>query len=94
MHTSETNLVRTIYTLGECSNIPDAEVRCFEDERELLRAWERLIYISDPDVITGYNIINFDLPYIIKRAEQLGMKDFGKLGRYFTNLSKIKDSRY
>ena len=25
----------------------------------------------DPDVITGYNIQNFDLPYLISRAQTL-----------------------
>ena len=85
MHTEETNLVKTILTLKECSNIPDAQVRCFEDERDLLEAFERLMYVCDPDVITGYNIINFDLPYIIKRAEVLGMRSFGRLGRYLCN---------
>lgn len=60
----------------------------------MLLAWERLVQISDPDILTGYNIINFDLPYIIRRAERLGLKDFGKLGRYPNSLSRIKDSRY
>jgi len=33
--------------------------------------------ICDPDIILGYNIINFDLPYIINRANQLKIKGFG-----------------
>lgn len=49
--------------------------------------WEKIIRIIDPDIITGYNIINFDLPYILKRAAVLGLKDFGRLGRYKCNLS-------
>eukprot|EP00435_Cladocopium_sp_Y103_P014744 s3498_g3.t1 len=36
----------------------------------------------DPDVITGYNIINFDLPYLVDRAETKGINgEFCKLGR-------------
>ena len=26
---------------------------------------------TDPDIIIGYNICNFDLPYLLKRAETL-----------------------
>ena len=36
---------------------------------------------TDPDVIIGYNIINFDLPYLIKRAETLKVHDFPFWGR-------------
>ncbi len=42
-------------------------MKCFEDEKEMLKAWERLIQVSDPDIMTGYNIINFDFIYIINR---------------------------
>ncbi|XP_010848029.1 PREDICTED: DNA polymerase delta catalytic subunit [Bison bison bison] len=34
-------------------------------------AWSTFIRIMDPDVITGYNIQNFDLPYLISRAQTL-----------------------
>lgn len=43
----------------------------------------------DPDIIIGYNIINFDLPYILDRAAKLKMKNFGHFGRSGA-LSKIK----
>lgn len=31
----------------------------------------------DPDVITGYNIQNFDLPYLISRAQTLKVGQAG-----------------
>ena len=37
----------------------------------MLRAWRDFLKEVDPDIITGYNIVNFDLPYIIERAEHL-----------------------
>ena len=46
----------------------------------------------DPDIITGYNIINFDLPYLITRAHTLRVKDFNFLGRVKDSRSFIKDS--
>ena len=36
---------------------------------------------TDPDIIIGYNICNFDLPYLIKRAETLKAHDFPYWGR-------------
>jgi len=35
----------------------------------------------DADVITGYNILNFDFPYLLDRAAKLGVKEFPYLGR-------------
>ena len=31
--------------------------------------WAEFIRIVDPDILTGYNILNFDLPYILDRAK-------------------------
>jgi len=35
----------------------------------------------DPDIITGYNIQNFDLSYLLGRAKHLRVDDFCYLGR-------------
>lgn len=44
------------------------------------QAWSTFIRIMDPDVITGYNIQNFDLPYLISRAQTLKVQQVrGKL---------------
>ena len=44
------------------------------DERTLLTELVKLIKQLDPDVIEGHNIFNFDLPYIMKRCEMLGVE--------------------
>jgi len=36
---------------------------------------------TDPDFIIGYNICNFDLPYLLNRAEALKLSDFPYWGR-------------
>ena len=46
----------------------------------------------DPDVITGYNIVNFDFPYIIERAEFLKIPFFPSFSKLINNLSKIKST--
>ena len=45
----------------------------------------------DPDLITGYNIQNFDMPYLINRANHLKAKDFTFLGRIKDVPSIIKE---
>ena len=47
----------------------------------VLQRWRDLVIETDPDVIIGYNICNFDLPYLIKRAETLKVDDFPYWGR-------------
>jgi len=39
------------------------------------QAWATFILAMDPDVITGYNIQNFDLPYLISRAQTLKVRE-------------------
>lgn len=53
----------------------------FSDERELLLAWRDFVETVDPDMIIGYNIVNFDIPYLLDRAKALKVPDFGYLGR-------------
>ena len=45
----------------------------FKEERDLLERFCALIRELDPDYITGWNVLNFDLEYIAKRAEILGV---------------------
>lgn len=40
---------------------------CFENEKEMLREFLNVIDNFDPDVILGYNINNFDFPFIMDR---------------------------
>ena len=43
--------------------------------------WRDLVVETDPDIIIGYNICNFDLPFLIRRAETLQIADFPFWGR-------------
>lgn len=51
----------------------------------MLEAWAQFIREVDPDIITGYNINNFDLPYLLDRAKHLKLQNFAFLGR-ITNI--------
>ena len=63
--------VRNVFTLQHCAPIVGSRVHSYKTETAMLRAWRDFVREVDPDIITGYNIVNFDLPYIIERAEFL-----------------------
>eukprot|EP00127_Corallochytrium_limacisporum_P004473 Clim_evm27s164 gene=Clim_evmTU27s164 len=86
--------VRTIFTLGSCANIVGSEVRSFDDEKEMLEAWADFVTQIDPDILTGYNIIGFDLPYIINRATKLGAKNALYLSRDKHKKTVIQQKRF
>jgi DNA polymerase delta subunit 1 len=62
-------LVRTIFTLNTCLPIVGAQVISCQTEEELLMKWRDYVLSIDPDIITGYNIANFDIPYLLNRAK-------------------------
>lgn len=47
----------------------------------MLDAWAEFVRQADPDILTGYNINNFDFPYLLDRAKHLKLKKFPYLGR-------------
>ena len=47
----------------------------------MLQRWSNFVQQVDPDVIIGYNISGFDFPYLVERADALGVKGFPYLGR-------------
>ena len=81
-HGAPEPVARVVMTLDRCTPIAGADVRCFRHETELLRAWRNLVVSTDPDILTGYNIVNFDLPYLLGRAAHLRVGgEFASFGR-------------
>ncbi|KAK9916868.1 hypothetical protein WJX75_008145 [Coccomyxa subellipsoidea] len=87
-------LVRNVMTLDTCAAIVGAEVMSFAKEEDLLKRWRDLVIETDPDIIIGYNICNFDLPYLIKRAETLKVHDFPYWGRNRKMRLRIRDAQF
>jgi DNA polymerase delta subunit 1 len=52
-------------------SIVGAQVFACHTETELLRKWREFVREVDPDFIIGYNIMNFDLPYLLNRSTKL-----------------------
>ena len=73
--------IRVIFCLDTCLPIVGHEVRSYDDERKLLNAWADFVREVDPDILTGYNIQNFDLGYLIDRSKTLKASTFAFLGR-------------
>jgi DNA polymerase delta subunit 1 len=73
--------VRAIFTLGSCAPIAGVHVFSMTREQELLQNFRNFLIATDPDILTGYNIVNFDLPYLLNRAVALGATRFPYLGR-------------
>lgn len=64
----------TVFCLGEFSSIdPNIVVREYSDESTLF--YDFIKYFSDtkPDIITGWNIRLFDIPYIVNRMKYLNI---------------------
>lgn len=72
----------------------DENTRVFKKEEQLLEAIMGLIKQVDPDVITGWNVVEFDLIYLINRMNALDIdyRGLSPLGAVFTD--KRNDDRY
>ncbi|XP_057321007.1 DNA polymerase delta catalytic subunit isoform X2 [Microplitis mediator] len=83
--------LRNIFTLDTCAPIVGCQVLSFTTENLMLQKWAEFVRAADPDIFTGYNINNFDFPYLINRANHLKVKNFCFLGRIKDIKSVIKD---
>lgn len=78
--------IRNVFTLSTCSHIVGSQVLSFESEADMLNAWRDFVNEVDPDVVIGYNIANFDFPYLVDRANAIKAKNFHFLGRMMSEL--------
>jgi len=63
-------------------------VHTVSDEKEMLDYFVSVVRRLDPDVVYGYNSANFDLPYLLNRAQEL--KTRFNIGRTKRGIRKIK----
>jgi DNA polymerase delta subunit 1 len=85
----EKPFVRNVFCLDTCSLIVNTQVFEFggaDAESKMLMAWRDFVEEVDPDVIIGYNIANFDFPYLLDRAAHLKAQKFP----YWTRLKNVK----
>nr|AAF80109.1 DNA polymerase [Suid betaherpesvirus 2] len=92
--TGSDNMDVHLFTLGTCDPIDDAHIYEFPCEYELIYAFLIFVKQVSPEIITGYNIINFDLNYLIIRATKLyrlGVGEFTKLKKGLLCIKSTND---
>ncbi len=77
---SEKIIYKSIITLDTCDIIEDCDVLSCSTEKELLIKWKELMNELNSDIVTGYNIFGFDMPYIWDRAKELGILEEYSIG--------------
>ena len=68
--------INNVFCLDTCNNIVNTQILEFDEEEKLLMEWRNFLEKADPDVIIGYNIANFDMPYLLDRARNLKLRKF------------------
>lgn len=91
--------MQNVFTLKGCLPIVGAQVISSQTEADMLMKWRLFIEECDPDIITGYNVQNFDIPYLLDRAVTLGkkyplLKGFRQWGRIRNSAAKMKETLF
>lgn len=86
--------VRNVFCLDTCSLIVNTQILEFDAEEKMLMAWRDFLEEVDPDVIIGYNIANFDFPYLLDRAKYLKCTHFPFWSRIRNVQSHAKDTNF
>lgn len=86
--------VRNVFVLDTCSSIVNTQLFEFDAEEKMLMAWRDFVEKVDPDVIIGYNISNFDFPYLLDRARHLKCTKFPYWSRLKSIQSQAKEANF
>ncbi|KAK6581599.1 hypothetical protein PZA11_006290 [Diplocarpon coronariae] len=86
--------VRNVFCLDNTSSIVNTQLLEFDSEEKMLMKWRDFLEEVDPDIIIGYNICNFDFPYLLDRAKHLKVKEFDKWTRLNSVRSASKDTNF
>jgi DNA polymerase delta subunit 1 len=86
--------VRNVFCLDTTSSIVNTQIFDFDKEETMLLKWRDFLEEVDPDLIIGYNICNFDFPYLLDRAKHLKLKDFDHWTRLPNTRSAAKETNF
>ncbi|KNH04195.1 DNA polymerase delta catalytic subunit [Perkinsela sp. CCAP 1560/4] len=90
-----TSRCQKVFTLGSCSSIAGCTVHSYDSEEEMLNAFAECLKSYDPDFLTGYNVSNFDFPYLIDRAAALKQTNtFCTWGRLYDERTAVKEKAF
>ncbi|KAF0331594.1 DNA polymerase delta catalytic subunit [Colletotrichum sp. SAR11_59] len=86
--------VRNVFCLDTTSPIVATQILEFQKEEKMLSEWQKFLVKVDPDIIIGYNIANFDFPYLLDRARHLKVNGFEYWSRIPSIASKAKETNF
>lgn len=82
-------IFKEVLFLGELHKHENKMIKCFESEENILLEFIRLVNKLDPDIITGWNIIDFDFMIIDNRLKKYGIPfEIGRSEKNAVYLSK------
>lgn len=73
-----------------CFDPAHHDVLTYTDEKSLLLDFAEYIKSTDPDIITGWNSTEFDIPYIIGRFDKLGISRNALSRIPTTNIDRVE----
>ena len=80
--------VTDIILLGDCADTDMANVIKVKSEIELIDTMSDLVNKYDPDVLTGYNILGYDNPYLDTRLKRR-LREWKPMGRLLHEPTKM-----
>jgi len=83
-------IVKTIVLgLDSSKRVKNADMQCFDNEKDLLLAWRDAINDIDPDFIISFNGFNFDNRYVYERSKQPGINCSNRI----SYISRLRDHK-
>ena len=65
--------VEEVHVVGQADPADPAQAQCYASERDLLVCMAQRMRALDPDVLTGWNVADFDLPVLQRRFQAHGL---------------------
>lgn len=73
--------------LNTCDKVDGVQIEQYDNEKDVLLAWCKLIREENPDIIIGYNIFGFDYKFMFERIKTYGIETVEE----FLKMSRNKD---
>ncbi|KAK8917896.1 DNA polymerase delta catalytic subunit [Metarhizium anisopliae] len=86
--------IRNVFCLDTTSSIVATQILEYQKEERMLSEWQQFLIRADPDIIIGYNIANFDFPYLLERAKHLKVSGFEYWSRLPSVPSRVKETNF
>ena len=71
-----------LLTLPYCNKLEGVTIMTFMKEKDLIMGFIELLKSEKPNVLTGYNILSFDIPYLMKRCKRYYLTEDLKLAGF------------